>query len=128
MSRAMRLSWLRRIGSCSVVSVLVLVAFATPASAAAPAQRTLTAGQVIGLQGTPHLWISDALGVLHWGGDTRALSGRQIDWENRLDLRVDELKFLPIGDPWLSLPLLKDGAPIYLPKWEANEPFPRLLH
>ena len=27
-------------------------------------------------KGTPHLWFADEHGVLHWGGDTRALAGQ----------------------------------------------------
>ena len=35
---------------------------------------------------------------------------------------------LPVGDPWLSAGLLKDGDPIYLVKWETEWPLPQLLH
>ena len=35
-------------------------------------QPILTAGAVVSLQGTPHLWIADDEETLHWVGDTRA--------------------------------------------------------
>ena len=34
----------------------------------------------------------------------------------------------PLGDPWLSAGLLKDGDPIYQVKWETEWPLPKLLH
>jgi len=98
--------------------ILALVlAVALPASTAAAQsspQARLPHGAVISLKGTPHLWIADEEGILHWGGDTRALTGKFIDWSNRVEVTVDQLKSLPGGDPWLSAGLLKDGDPIYL--------------
>lgn len=85
-------------------------------------------GAVVGLDGTPHLWIADQTGVLHWGGDTRALQGQLIDWNTRITVDLDTLKTLQLGDPWLSAGLLKDGTPIYLVKWETTDSVPRLLH
>ena len=82
----------------------------------------------MGLAGTPHLWIADDQGVLHWGGDTRALSGKHVNWSDRREVSLDELRTLPIGDPWLSAGLLKDGDPIYLVKWESDWERPKLLH
>ena len=80
------------------------------------------------LQGTPHLWIADDRGILHWGGDTRALSGKHVNWNDRRDVSLAELQTYPIGDPWLSAGLLKDGDPIYQVKWESEWPQPKLLH
>ena len=85
-------------------------------------------GTVVALQGTPHLWIADDRGVLHWGGDTRALSGKHVNWNDRRDVSLAELQTYPIGDPWLSAGLLKDGDPIYQVKWETDWPQPQLLH
>lgn len=76
------------------------------------AQGTFAPGTVVQLQGTPHLWFTDDHGVLHWGGDTRALAGRHIDWRSRATVSLDRLRELPRGDPWLSAGLLKDGDPI----------------
>ena len=112
--------------------VLCLVApTATWADSALPApdlQAATQAGAIVGLKGTPHLWIADDAGTLHWSGDTRALAGHAIDWGNRREVSVDELKGLKRGAPWLSAGLLKDGEPIYFVKWEDNEPAPQLLH
>ena len=91
-------------------------------------QGAFAHGAVVALHDTPHLWFADEHGVLHWGGDTRALAGKHIDWSNRRDLRLDVLRRLPIGDPWLTAGLLKDGDPIYLVKWETEWPQPQLLH
>ena len=88
---------------------------------------TLSYGTVVELQGTPHLWFADKQGILHWGGDTRALTGRHINWKNRTEVSVNQLRTLPIGDPWLSAGLLKDGDLIHLVKWESDWPQPQLL-
>ena len=106
--------------------LLTLVLLALTLAAAVPA--SLPPGAVIALAGTPHLWIADDQGVLHWGGDTRALAGKHVNWSDRREVSLDELRTLPIGDPWLSAGLLKDGDPIYLVKWESDWPQPRLLH
>ena len=97
---------------------------ATPAQG----QGAFAHGTVVALQGTPHLWIADAQGVLHWGGDTRALAGKHVNWNDRRDVPLAELQTYPIGDPWLSAGLLKDGDPIYQVKWETEWPLPKLLH
>ena len=110
----------RHIAQLTVGLLVLLLTAAAPAS--------LAPGAVIGLAGTPHLWIADEHGVLHWGGDTRALSGKHIDWNNRRDVSLAELQTYPLGDPWLSAGLLKDGDPIYQVKWESGWPLPKLLH
>ena len=97
-------------------------------SSAAQAQGTFSHGTVVALQDTPHLWFADEQGVLHWGGDTRALAGRHITWNNRVEVNLYQLRTLPVGDPWLTAGLLKDGDPIYLVKWESNWEQPQLLH
>jgi hypothetical protein len=97
----------------------------TPASAST---CTLTVGAVVQLSGTPHLFIVDERRILHWGGDTRALSGRSIDWNNRCSVALDALRQMQRGDPWLSSGLPKIGDPIYLSKWEDSEQAPTLLH
>ena len=94
----------------------------------AQAQEPFAPGAIVALQGTPHLWIADGQGVLHWGGDTRALAGRHVNWGDRTEVSLAYLRTLPVGDPWLSAGLLKDGDPIYLVKWEIDWAQPRLLH
>src|SRR5579864_5699024 len=117
------------------VAILALVLCASSLVGTGPvssadklAQTVLPPGAVVGLQGTVHLWIADQDGVLHWGGDTRALQGLPIDWNTRIDVTLDTLRTLQIGDPYLSAGLLKDGTPIYLVKWETTDTVPRLLH
>ena len=88
----------------------------------------LTAGAVVSLQGTPHLWIADDEETLHWVGDTRALAGRQVNWEQRTEVTLSELQDLRRGDPWLSAGLLKEGALLYLVHWPSEAAAPRLLH
>lgn len=108
---------------------LVVSLLAWPSSAlAAPSTQTLSAGAVVALKGTPHIWIFGSDGVLHWGGDTRALAGKTIDWNNRREVGLDELKTMQRGDPWLSSGLVKSGDPIYLSKWETSDTRPTLLH
>ncbi len=97
-------------------------------AAPATAESVFGYGAVVGLQGTPHLWIADEAGVLHWGGDTRALRNRFVDWSARVDVSLDALKTLTRGDPYLTAGLLKDGEPIHLVKWETEEALPRLFH
>jgi hypothetical protein len=48
-------------------------------------------GAAVQLAGTPHHFVCGADGLLHWSGDTRALSqqadrGTRIDWSTRLTL------------------------------------------
>ena len=110
-----------------VAGVLVGRAAATPA---VRAQGTFAHGTVVALRGTPHLWIADRQGVLHWAGDTRALAGKYVRWgiESRVEVTLEQLRRLTRGDPWLSAGLLKDGDPIYLVKWENDWSEPQLLH
>ena len=107
------------------LSITVITLAALPA---AQAQQSFAHGAVVALQGTPHLWIADAQGVLHWGGDTRALAGKHINWGDRTEVILARLRVLAVGDPWLSAGLLKDGDPIYLVKWESDWEQPQLLH
>ena len=108
----------------ALVAVVLLIGGAAPVQG----QGAFAHGAVVALQGTPHLWFADEHGVLHWGGDTRALAGKHILWSNRVEVSLDQLRTLPVGDPWLSAGLLKDGDPIYLVKWETDWPQPQLLH
>ncbi len=107
---------------------LVVAVFLLGSAAPVQTQGAFAHGTVLALQGTPHLWFADEHGVLHWGGDTRALSGKHVNWNDRRDVSLAELQAYPIGDPWLSAGLLKDGDPIYQVKWESEWPLPKLLH
>jgi hypothetical protein len=110
-----------------------LAAVAAPLLAAAPVfagprlQPVPPHGTVVALDGTPHIWVADEQGALHWGGDTRALSGRFVNWSDRRAVSLSQLRGYRIGDPWLSAGLLKIGDPIYLVKWEVGQERPSLL-
>ena len=120
----MSMAWLWR----QILAVLIVTAVTLASLPALHAQQTFSHGAVVALEGTPHLWIADAQGVLHWGGDTRALAGKHVNWNDRTEVTLAQLRGLAVGDPWLSAGLLKDGDPIYLVKWESNWERPRLLH
>jgi hypothetical protein len=99
----------------------------TTASASGPAALTGAAdGAVVELAGTPHLWVAKG-GALHWVGDTSALLGKAVRWEDRRSLSLEELRAARIGEPWLTAGLVKDGDAIYLAKWEAGWSAPKLL-
>jgi hypothetical protein len=113
------------------LALALSLVLAIPAPAAAsPLPLPFAAGAVVALQGTPHLWVADEQGVLHWSGDTRGLvaAGRPVDWNNPVTVTVDQLRSYQRGDPWLSAGLLKDGDPIYHVKWETDWSTPKLLH
>jgi hypothetical protein len=110
------------------IALLTLFGSASPAHALPAKAVLLQPGNVILLSGTPHLWVTDDDGVLHWAGDTRALTGRQVDWSSRREVTLDELKRLRRGEPWLSAGMLKLGDPIYFVKWETVQTEPILLH
>ena len=112
----------------TIALVLMASASALTVGAAPAAQQTLPPGTVVSLSGTPHLWIADDQGVLHWGGDTRALANRTINWADQRPVNLQQLLGFQRGDPWLSAGLLKLGEPIYLVKWETNQAAPTLLH
>ena len=103
-----------------------LVVPAIPGADAAPPAQAPANGSVVQLAGTPHIWIVDG-GALHWAADTRALSERTVNWSDRRAVPLAELQRSPISDPWLSAALVKVGDPIYLPKWETQDPVPTLL-
>ena len=118
-------SWLRKGILVAIASVFVTLATLPTVQA----QQQFARGAVVALQGTPHLWIADDQGVLHWGSDTRALDGKHINWSDRTEVSLEQIRTLPVGDPWLSgCGLVKDGDPIYLVKRETEWPQPQLFH
>src|SRR5688500_5791701 len=99
-----------------VATAALVLAVALPTSDSVRAQsgggaekdiRELGPGAVLALEGTQHLWIVDADGVLHWGGDTRALAGRSIDWAHTVRVSADTLQGARVGEPWLSSGLVR---------------------
>ena len=110
------------------ISPTPIPATPVPVPIPTPAPTLGEVGKVVSLSGTPHLWIVGADNQLHWGGDTRGLAGKHIRWDSALTVNLDQLRTMPIGDPWLSSGLLKSGDPIYLVKWETDWEQPKLLH
>ena len=90
-----------------LATAVVIITAALASVPQAQAQGAFAPGTVVQLQGTPHLWFTDHQGILHWGGDTRALAGRHIDWRSRATVSLERLRTLPRGDPWLSAGLLE---------------------
>lgn len=91
-------------------------------------ERPGSPATVVQLTGTPHLWLTDDRGVLHWGGDTRSLAGRSIDWPRRQTMTLAEITALPTNEPLLSNGIVDFEGALYLVKWETEETAPRLLH
>ena len=112
----------------ALAAALMALVFAAPALSAPAEQQSAPPGAVFALAGTVHLWIADDTGELHWGGDTRALVGRNVNWADRREVTLSQLQSFRRGDPWLSAGLLKQGDPIYLVKWETSQERPTLLH
>ncbi len=88
----------------------------------------LPVGTPVYQRDTPHIYLVGADQQLHWIGDTRALEGKSVRWDQRQTWSYSQLARAPVGDPYLSAGLLKDGDPIYLVKWEHDWERPKLLH
>jgi hypothetical protein len=115
-------------GVASTLIVLLATVFLAPGVRAAPARQGFPSGTVFALRGTPHIWIAGPDGVLHWAGDTRALGSQPVNWGTRQEVSLDQLQHYHRGDPYLHAGLVKIGDPIYLAKWESEQPVPTLLH
>ena len=111
-----------------VASAAVVAVTLGAAAGIVSAQSAVVPGGVVSLRGTPHIWVADNDGVLHWAGDTRALAGRDVKWSTQREVDLGELTQMRRGSPWLSSGLLKIADPIYLVKWESNQAAPTLLH
>ncbi len=61
---------------------------------------------MVALQGTPHIWLADAQGQLHWGGDTRARH-RELDAEPE---PVEEFVTALVLRPGSSSDRVEDGV------------------
>jgi hypothetical protein len=90
--------------------------------------RGMLPGTIVALKGTPHLWVADSSGVLHWASDLRALIGHQVEWSRKIDAQLSDIGEAPRGEPWLSAPLLRKDGLLYLPHWDTNSAAPRLMH
>jgi hypothetical protein len=116
-------------GRLAAIAVAVALLLSTVPAARVAAQGALASpGSIVALEGTLHLWIADDEGVLHWGGDTRGLAGKRVEWGTLRFVSLAQLRSYRIGDPWLSSGLVKIGDPIYLSKWETYQRTPVFQH
>ncbi len=112
---------------------LLSTGLALPALSFAPRVGAATSldlppGTPVYLRDTSHIYLVGTDRQLHWLGDTRALEGKAVRWDQPQTWRYSQLARAPLGDPYLSAGLLKDGDPIYLVKWEHDWAVPKLLH
>jgi hypothetical protein len=86
-------------------------------------------GTVALLQGTPHFWVADETGTLHWASDTRVLVGRYVRWQAVREVTPETLEALPRGEAWLPSPVafVRAGDQLYLVRWDAGLRWPALL-
>ena len=117
-----------------LIALAALALAGWPAAPAAAQARPLNApppvyaGEVLALEQTPHLWVADQQGVAHLAGDPVALAAHPVDWKDRREITKDELGAMPRGEPWLSLPLVRIGEAIYLPRQAGDGATPTLAH
>ena len=90
----------RRVLPLSMFLGLIVVLLGSLSAGAAPnAQQTAPPNTVFLLAGTPHIWIADEQGALHWAGDTRALSLRTPNWADQRTVTLEQLLSFRRGDP-----------------------------
>ena len=112
-----------------------LVARATTSPPAAPGtsgapQGALPHGTIVIVRDTPHFWVADERGVLHWVAGTRALVGRYARWDAQRVVGADELERLPRGEPWLLSPAAFVGgerSELHVITWQSGVAWPALL-
>ena len=103
-----------------------------PGSAPPPdtTQRPLPHGTLVIVRDTPHFWVADEQGVLHWASGTRALVGRYVRWSEQRTVSAAELERLPRGEPWLLSPIgfvRANGPELYVMVWHSGVTWPALL-
>ena len=84
-------------------------------------------GAVVQLKGTPHQWVADSEGTLHWSPDPRTIAAHAASPITSTEVAAEQLVILPRGAPWLEAPLVKAGDPIYVPVTQAGATQPSLL-
>lgn len=119
---------------------------APAAAAAAGAAPAPAAGQrlLYTIRGTPHTWLADEHGTLHWVGDSIALAraiytSREYTLEDPLDpalrrslgapmaLGYEQMLGAPRGEPLLSTAFVEVAGAVYYPRWETFDADPVLL-
>jgi hypothetical protein len=99
---------------------------AAPALLADGGPRAPVAGELLSLEQTPHLWAVDAAGTAHLASDPYALAEHAAAGAPRTGVSLDDLRRLPRGEPYLSMPLVKRGDSVYLPQAQADGAAPVL--
>lgn len=104
----------------------------TQPSSAGPFKK----GTIVSLHRTPHLWVADQEGVLHWIGDMRGFyssefvklagDGFQADTSGVRELSLGELGAARRGAPWLTATFVQLGDTVYVPQWALGEAAPVL--
>jgi hypothetical protein len=114
-----------RLAALALLCLVAIFSGVTPSRAQSP-----PAGAIVALAGTPHLWVSGEDGLFHWVGDTRALGKQSVDWGNRREVSLVELRTLARGEPWLSAGIVETigrDTLHWLVKWETDWEDPQLL-
>jgi hypothetical protein len=131
----------RLAAATTILFALLAIAIAVPPLWSRPDAQRIGHGEIVLLRGTPHYWVADERGVLHWPGDTRALAGRYVRWDRVRELSAEQLERLPRGEPWLPSPVAfvrasspgqrgaaaGAGGAIYLVRWHTGMRWPALL-
>ena len=119
-----------RAGTTSLTGLAVPAPFDAGAPALATNQPPLPHGTLVLVRNTPHFWVADEQGVLHWASGTRALVGRYVRWSDQRAVSAAELEQLPRGEPWLLSPISfvrTDGSELYAMVWQSGVTWPALL-
>ena len=82
--------------------------------------QAFTAGEVIALENTPHIFVSGDDGQLHLAADAKVLAGRDVAWSTRREVPVSALREYNLGAPLLSMSLVRIGTAIYLPQTQTD--------
>ena len=100
-----------------------------PALGAAGGASATAPGDVLALRQTPHYYVGDEAGTIHLAADVPALSTHSVAWSTRKDVTVGDLRQYNLGDPWLSMMLVRIGTAIYLPQAQTDggQPVLRLV-
>lgn len=112
----------------SLALLLAALAWLGASATISPAHAaTLFApGTVVVIRGTPHLFVSDADGRLHWAADPRAIEGRAVTPARFVVASLEEVMASPRGEPWVTLPILVDGTQIAVASATGEDTAPTL--
>src|SRR5687767_12957161 len=112
----------------TVPALTIAAALALGPAAVASADIVVGPGGVVALQGTEHMWVIDSQGTARMAGDLQALARVPVNWTDREEATIAELKAVPRGAPILTAGLVQIGGAIHLPEFTAAGSAPTLLH